>query len=75
MKKRKTGLTCPTCKSDSPNRLNYGQPKPGRCCSCDLMIESKKQKLQPDPYDEDVNGDASLHLQCEECRAESAADI
>lgn len=69
------GLTCPTCSSEPPSHVRYDKPQPGKCCSCFSVIPLEDQELHPDPYADDIHGDSALHLQCENCREQSAADI
>lgn len=58
-------MKCPTCKD----------AEEGKCCRCGDEIPIELQKLEPDPYSDEIEGDDSLHLECRQCSYESARDI
>lgn len=62
---KRSRMTCPTC----------DDAEAGRCCDCSRPLARGELELTPDPYASDINGDESLHLQCDSCAHESAQDI
>ena len=58
-------MKCPTCK----------EAVEGKCCSCGYELPEDEQHLEPNPYAEEIGGDAREHLECEGCRNQSALDI
>lgn len=58
-------MKCPTCKDSIE----------GKCCICGVAIPEDKQILMPDPFEEDIHDDNSLHLLCNICFKESEGEI
>lgn len=64
-------MKCPTCEDAKENK----------CCWCEKFIPEEIQKLKPDSYAEEIDGDKRLHLQCiliqqiKTCRKNSVYEI
>jgi len=58
-------MKCLTCK----------EAKENCCCECGKKIIQELQKLEPNPYSEEIDNDNSLHLMCTKCKQNAMDDI
>lgn len=45
------------------------------CCDCGTKLTKEENYKAPDPFDQDINNDPTLHKQCSNCTEERAMEI